>query len=464
MRVGEVANPYPAVDSPSSSPYSSPKLGKRNVHRLSEGPECARAADLIKRIFRTRVADRAYAHMFDKGTCFTKMKLYGELKGSGTANLSKVSQNFMAEVKHRLGSLCAAEQAFKEAVVQSRWSFRHQSNYPLDASGRLCVLSNLALNRDGIGSKSSTVTGDLEELSNNDFVFFAVETARGDEPKVNNTTHSTFDYGAIAYLINEDDPCVKHGYLTLTDHYMAGVDNGFHHEHQELFKDFPELSAEVGRCVYEGERLRPRVPILSFNDMKEGVALYLIDYLRGTRVEGFREYALACASGSLALDRLIFHVFQLEFHVPRIASTFNYQTVKLRDYSHVDLIRMADLETLDKQLVTDPAYVLETLMGALELEVPSVALHVLDKYALSKVGVDHWYDDGLTIDGGASPLDVAERLASADASIDVLKAFVEKGLVDLHEKDAAGRTLLDKIKDTGSAQMKAHFLSDDHPA
>ena len=82
--------------------------------------------------------------------------------------------------------------------------------------------------------------------------FFAVETARGDEPKVNNTTHSALDYGAIAYLINEDDPRVKHGYLTLTDHYVGKVHDGFHHEHQELFNRFPELSAEVDRCVYEG--------------------------------------------------------------------------------------------------------------------------------------------------------------------------------------------------------------------
>lgn len=458
MRVGEVPGPYSAADTVFSRQCSSPKLGTRDVHHISHGPEHARAADLIKRVFRARVAERAYEHMFDKGTCFTQMKLYGELKGSGTASLNKISQGFMAEVKHRLGQLSAEEQAFKRAVVQSRWSFRHQSNYPLDTNGRLCILSNLALNREGIGSKSSTVAGDLEELSNNDFVFFAVETARGDEPKVNNTTHSALDYGAIAYLINEDDPRVKHGYLTLTDHYVGKVHDGFHHEHQELFNRFPELSAEVDRCVYEGGYLR--VPMFSFNDMKEGVALYLIDYLRGTKVQGFREYALACASGSLALDRLIYHLFNLEFHVPRIASTFNYKTVKLREYSHTDLIRMVDLETLDKRLVNGSRYALETLMGALELGVPSVVLHVLGKCSFSKAEIDHWYEVGLTLSGGGTKSDVAAQLSDPDTSIDVLKAFIDKGLVDIHQKDAAGRTLLDKIEVTGSARMKALFLSD----
>lgn len=95
MRVGEVPGPYSAADIVFSRQCSSPKLGTRDVHHISHGPEHARAADLIKRVFRARVAERAYEHMFDKGTCFTQMKLYGELKGSGTASLNKISQGFM---------------------------------------------------------------------------------------------------------------------------------------------------------------------------------------------------------------------------------------------------------------------------------------------------------------------------------------------------------------------------------
>lgn len=444
MRIGEVPGHYSAADTAYSRQCTSPKLGTRDVQHIRYGLEHARAADLIKRVFRTRLAERAYKHMFDNGTCFTQMKLYGELKGSGTASLNKISQGFMVEVKDRLGQLSAEEQAFTRAVMQSRWSFRHQSNYPLDANGRLCILSNLALNRAGIGSKSSTVVGDLEKLSNNDFVFFAVETARGDEPKVNNTVHSGIDYGAIAYLISEDDPRVRHGYLTLTDQYVGEVHSGRYHEHQELFNRFPELSAEVKRVVYERDYLR--VPIFSFNDMKEGVALYLIDYLRGTKVQGFREYALACASGSLALDRLIYHLFNLEFHVPRIASTFNYHTVKLREYSHVDFIKMADFEALDKRLVNGSRYALETLMGALELVVPSVVLHVLGKCSFSKAEIDHWYKVGLSITGDATMSDLVAQLLDPDTSIDVLKAFIDRGLVDMNQKGADGRTLSDKIK------------------
>jgi hypothetical protein len=442
MRVGEVH--YSAADTAYSLQCTSPKLGTRDVQHIRYGPEHASAADLIKRVFRTRLAERAYKHMFDNGTCFTQMKLYGELKGSGTASLNKISQGFMVEVKDRLGQLSAEEQAFTRAVLQSRWSFRHQSNYPLDANGRLCILSNLALNRAGIGSESNTMSVDIERLSNNDFVFFAVETARGDEPKINNTMHGGINYGTNAYLINEDDPRVRHGYLTLTDQYVGEVHSGRWHEHQELFNRFPELSAEVERAIHEKKYLR--VPMFSFNDMKEGVALYLIDYLRGTQVQGFRDYALACTSGSLALDRLIFHLFNLEFHVPRIASTFNYQTVKLSEYFDIELIKMADFEALDEQLVNGSRYALETLMGALELKVPSVVLHVLRKCSFSKAEIDDWYKVGLSVAGDATKSDLVAQLLDPDTSIDVLKAFIDRGLVDVHQKGADGRTLSDKIK------------------
>ncbi|HGB0135206.1 TPA: type 3 secretion system effector OspC2, partial [Shigella sonnei] len=151
-----------------------------------------------------------------------------------------------------------------------------------------------------------------------------------------NKTHHTVDFGANAYIIDHDSP---YGYMTLTDHFDNAIPPVFYHEHQSFFLDnFKEVVDEVSRYVH-GNQGKTDVPIFNTKDMRLGIGLHLIDFIRKSKDQRFREFCYNKNIDPVSLDRIINFVFQLEYHIPRMLSTDNFKKIRLRDISLEDAIK-----------------------------------------------------------------------------------------------------------------------------
>ncbi|MCW2254702.1 hypothetical protein M2263_000793 [Providencia alcalifaciens] len=164
--------------------------------------------------------------------------------------------------------------------------------------------------------------------------FFGIEFSDDKSQLPLNTKHTTIDYGANAYIINEQYP---YGYLALTEHFDNQVPPAFLHEHQNFISQFSEVRNEIERYIY-GENGRHDIPIYNTKDMKVALGLHLIDFLRHSHDVKFKVLALNEDLNSQGLDHVLNFVFQPEFHVPRMVSTTNFKKVKLRELSLEKLI------------------------------------------------------------------------------------------------------------------------------
>ncbi len=117
--------------------------------------------------------------------------------------------------------------------------------------------------------------------------FFGVEISRRQEKIPLNTMHHCVDFGANAYIIDYEYP---YGYMTLTDHFDNVIPHYFYHEHELYFSgDFKEVLNEVRRYVH-GSNGKDDVPIFTTKDMRLGLGLYLIEFIRQSKDEQFKTF------------------------------------------------------------------------------------------------------------------------------------------------------------------------------
>ncbi|WP_338295700.1 T3SS effector OspC family protein, partial [Escherichia coli] len=202
---------------------------------------------------------------------------------------------------------------------------------------------------ENICTHKNTFSDDIKKIANHDFVFFGVEISNHKEKLPLNKTHHAVDFGANAYIIDHESP---YGYMTLTDHFDNIIPHSFHHEHISFFSDnFKEVVNEVRRYVH-GNNGKADVPIFSTKDMRLGIGLHLIDFLRKSKDQRFKDFCYSKNIDPVSLDRVINFVFQPEYHIPRMLSTDNFIKIKLRKISLEEAIKASNYEEINLQ-VTD---------------------------------------------------------------------------------------------------------------
>ncbi|HHX8750151.1 TPA: T3SS effector OspC family protein [Morganella morganii] len=397
-----------------------------------------RSADVIKSFLRKTIAAQSYNEMFSKGDDFKKLgialtdSLVRKSSFSSLQHLNKVSKNYLTKIKEKTRNLTSQEKVLLSKVIDAKIHFRHQSNsYLVNPAGTLNIMSLNKLKSDGISTAKNTVSKDIKHLSNQDFVFFGVEFS-GDKAQLPlNTYHSTVDFGANAYIVDEQFP---HGYLTLTDHMDNTIPPASQQEHKEFIAQFTGVRKEIYREVHGDKGIRD-VPIFNSKNMKLGLGLHLINFLRNSNDTEFKKFALDKNLDDKNLDKILNFVFQPEFHVPRMVSTDNFKEVKLRDISVEDAVEASNFEALSGYIRNK-----EEACKIMGLAIYYAKKDIVDllfskfsftKKDVEKISVPYRY-------GG-----IEQALSYYNADEKILKEFLERRLVETNKEFGLNNTMLD---------------------
>lgn len=380
-----------------------------------------RSADVIKSFLKKTIAAQSYNEMFSKGGDFKKLgialtdSLARKSSFSSLQHLNEVSKNYLTKIKEKTTNLTSQEKILLSKVVDAKIHFRHQSNsYLINSAGTLNIASLNKLQSNNINTAKNTYLEDIRHLSNQDFVFFGVEFSGNKAQLPLNTRHSTVDFGGNAYIVDEQFP---HGYLTLTDHMDNTIPPAYLYEHQEFIAQFTEVKKEVYRKVHGDKGIRD-IPIFNSKDMKLGLGLHLIDFLRKSNDTEFKRFALNENLDGENLDKIINFVFQPEFHAPRMVSTNNFKEVKLREISVKDAVKASNFEALLAH-IRNKDDACKVMKLAIEYAKKDIADFLFSRFSFTEEDVKNM----------STPWDIESSLSDCSADEKILKDFLERGLV-----------------------------------
>ncbi|MDD0555350.1 T3SS effector OspC family protein [Shigella sonnei] len=404
-------------------------------------------ADTVKSFLRKSIAAQSYSKMFSQGTSFKSLNLSIEAPSGARSSfrslehLDKVSRHYLSEIIQKTHPLSSDERHLLSIIINSNFNFRHQSNSNL-SNNTLNIKSFDKIQSENIQTYKNTFSEDIEEIANHDFVFFGVEISNHQEKLPLNKTHHTVDFGANAYIIDHDSP---YGYMTLTDHFDNAIPPVFYHEHQSFLDKFSEVNKEVSRYVH-GSKGIIDVPIFNTKDMKLGLGLYLIDFIRKSEDQSFKEFCYGKNLAPVDLDRIINFVFQPEYHIPRMVSTENFKKVKIREISLEEAVTASNYEEINKQ-VTNKKIALQALFLSIANQKEDVALYILSNFEITRqdvISIKH------------ELYDIEYLLSAHNSSCKVLEYFINKGLVDVNtkfKKTNSGDCMLDNAIKYENAEM-----------
>ncbi|XBS68744.1 T3SS effector OspC family protein [Acerihabitans sp. KWT182] len=399
------------------------------------------SARIIQRFFQKVIAARAYYNMFSNGSYFKELghelpKVSGPPSFAALTHLDKISAEYLENIRAKTSDLNRQELALLERVIDANILLRHQSNSNLAENKLLKIFSNDYLSRQGINSGKNTFAGDKTCLSNHGFVFTAVEFAADLSQAPLNTKHSTVDFGANAYLIDEQSLRNKIIYYTLCDHFDNQQFPFFTHEHQEFIKQFPQAKIEAYRHIH-GDKGVHDVPIFNQKDMKLALGLHLIHFIRSSKDPIFKEFALKKDMTEKELDRLINFVFQPECHIPQMVNTSRYSEKKLGDIPLKAAVMASNLKRLN-QLVTSKNDACKAMVIAIEKAKEDIVDILLQQWEFTSLDIPIMR----AINFG----DIEYELSKNSASTKILRVFLERGLVEVNKifkNTNGGDTMLD---------------------
>lgn len=447
--IGNASRPAPPSPSITIRPQSlsrSPLRGKlKNVenadpsesHKPALGQ--AEAANLIKDFLRRAVAAQSYGCMFSNGSIFDKAGLAlsksskKRFSFEALNHLEKLSKKHLAAVTVRVGELSHDEKKLLNNILSSEWCFRHQSNAALDRDGSLKIFSDRMLDAEHISHMTATNDADREIISNHDFVFFGVEFSggytKGYIPL--NTQHGMGyrDYGGNAFVISENNSLCGNGYLTLTDHFNNSVPFPSAGEHKIFANRFPEASEQACREIAEVEGNSEIVPIFSVSDMKSALALHLIEFLRKSEDEGFREFVFNdLQSTGLNLDRVLNMIFQAEFHIPRMFGGDDYSKYVVHPINLSEAINVSNFEVLSES-ITNRDLASEAMYFAIKASKNEIVSYLFENENFNASCFLASMEQGGGVFGRG---ELAYILSGAGACPLILEQFLERELIDPH--------------------------------
>ncbi|MDE1241254.1 T3SS effector OspC family protein [Vibrio aestuarianus] len=382
--------------------------------------EAIKSSDCIKRFLRKVVAAQSYSKMLSEGEVFKRLNTdLPPLQPGDKASLAtlehfdNISRDNLASIKGETQNLTTKEQKLLKKVVNTPVHFRHQSNSNFSTQ---TIMSLDMLKSTGIATGKNTDSMDEKKLGNQDFVFFGVEFSDDESQLPLNTLHTTLDFGANAYITKQPFP---HGYLTLTDHFDNIVPPALLHEHQVFIQQFGVVRNEVWRTIH-GTKGQNDVPMYNTRDMKLALGLHLINFLRKSKDDKFKRFVLNENLDSRGLDRVINFVFQPEFHVPRMVNIEKFRKVKLRKMELEEAIRASNVKEMAIYIKNK-----DDACKAMSIAIVNSKLEIVE-YLFSEFNFTKADVSKMTI----SCEDIEYSLSKYSANPEILKIFLERGLVD----------------------------------
>lgn len=323
-------------------------------------PDRDAAARKVTQFLRKNMAASVYHDMLTRGEAFSGIghpHEGGLNKPDSLLAIKNLSKQNLDNILDDVLPLNRAEKNFLISVTNSPWHFRHQTNGPvIKDNGTLNILSNKQLRHQDIKTAEGTEPEDRSILANDDFIFFGVEfTNRSKKRKLDSVTHGNCFYGSDAFILPENDSRVRFGYLTLTDHLCFNLKANSHFDfessnwplkHKEMIDGIKDEIESQDLTELETDASIMFAP----KDMKLGVALHAIKFLRESESDEFRSWVFNKAKeNSKNLHRTLNLIFQPEFHLPRIWSDHKYLHIPLGRASADSLLESRNFKKLDQR-------------------------------------------------------------------------------------------------------------------
>ncbi len=354
-------------------------VSNRPVTPVEQGRD--NAANTIKRFFQKVVARKVYLELFGACPQFVANHPCEFCRPSADTLecLKNKSHENILELRQKAGPLSEQEKNLCRAIRGTHVRYRHQTHCALDSHGQLNLYSHTMLRRKKIPFIGDQLKEEPSGANHRDFVSFGMEFSKpvDNTRLIANTTHNGTDYGGTAYLIDEQHPGARYGYMTLTDHIYSGLPLSKYHEHQEMLYCFPLCALERDREMCEVDDLD--VPIFTPSDMKEALSLSTVLFLRRSGDDAFKHFAYTARADSIELDRMLNFLFQSEFHIPRMLSTDRYQKYRFRSPTFEEIALFSHPLLVNEHIQTRED-ALRLIVVAIHAHRTKVVLQLLNRY------------------------------------------------------------------------------------
>lgn len=266
--------------------------------RIHDGDEPAR---LITQYIRKVIADSAYNRMFTKGNFWKDDAKIDP--NSGILFMQKLSKDNLRELYRALSPLSNSEKILFEAIQKSPFRVTHASNSNIvNENGLLALysLNKIQKNKITVPNVKST-NRDINELANDDFVFFSLETGSGITPKKGESR-----FGDAIYHVDFEDVAIQQvGWVSLNEQLAKTTGR---------LRKIPGLSDETYNKLSCRHFDRKKTMFLA-RDFRTGLSLSVIQLLRDA-TDSDRETLLSYTH-ERDLNQLINRIYRPEVKIPK---------------------------------------------------------------------------------------------------------------------------------------------------
>ena len=339
-----------------------------------------KASNIITRYLREVISDKSYDHMFTNGKMWKKD--YNNELFTGFNYMKKVSKDNLKSLYSSLSRLDSQEIEFLKYVQATPFIVTHASNASvIKPSGALEIFSRKKLESKNIDfCKYNSNKSDIDELANDDVIFFSLESGREVEKRKSR-------FGYTIYSTSFEQPVFEQvAWMSLREQLNNRVG--------DVKRHIAGLSDESYKLIVL-ERTPNKQSMFLGKDTKLGLGLSLIKLFR--KLPQLDRAYLLSTSNEKALNKLINGIYRPEVKVPRSFYSKQVSTTLLTEDGTV--FSKADIDNKDKilQLSKYDSTALIHASARLKNDMEVVSSAVLRNPYLFKYASDEIKDDELAV-------------------------------------------------------------------
>ncbi|ECG8592066.1 DUF4116 domain-containing protein [Salmonella enterica subsp. salamae] len=298
------------------------------VHSLEN-----RASKIITKFMREHISDKSYDYMFTHGISWRMLSEKHQEKGLEL--IRKISKENISNLCKELRPLDNNEKSFLASMLTIKLRATHASDANLiNKNGTFGIYSRKLLIKNKIPFPESHSMDDIYFLSNDDFVFFALET--GEENK-----KASSRFGSMIYSIDINQPVFEQvSCISLYDHYFP--------EPPDAGKHINGLSQETVEILKKQDTSKYGF-IFFGKDIRAGLGLYILKRIRS--IPQNDRLKILSMKGEYELNSVINGILRPELKIPKYFFGKEYTQVLLDGNG----------EFLDPRKTNDKGYMLDKI-------------------------------------------------------------------------------------------------------
>ncbi|CAI2325747.1 TPA: DUF4116 domain-containing protein [Vibrio parahaemolyticus] len=258
----------------------------------------SQASHIITKTIREKIANKSYSHMFSDSS-FWKQKIDNP---KGFLTMKKLSSDNIRQLTVELGVLDDQEIEFLDEILQMKFSATHATDASvIDNRNMLTLFSRSKLEQRNIDFPlDHSTSADIDELGNDDFIFFAVEPGLGGYK-----CESRF--GKTVYIVDFDHPSFSQvAWVSLQEQLLNFTQN--------TRKRIANISEDAHKVLSENI-IDIKTNMFLARDFRKGLGLSLIKQFR--KIPSDDRHKLLSVKSTEQFNDIINGLYRPEVKVPR---------------------------------------------------------------------------------------------------------------------------------------------------